>query len=82
MIAGKGVELAIARGTTDLEGLKQAAKDVLDLTFFVESGAKLEAKVKKPKENTSKLLTKKGKTISADELDTLDSQDDSFEFEG
>ena len=80
MIAGNAVDLAIARGEVTTDGLKQAAKDVLDLTFFVESGAKLEAKVKKPKE--TKLTTTKTTELAVVDLQTLDNQDDTFEFEG
>lgn len=37
MITGRAVELAIARGETDLEGMQQAALDVKALADFVEN---------------------------------------------
>lgn len=36
MITGRAVELAVARGETDLEGMQQAALDVKALADFVE----------------------------------------------
>lgn len=68
MIAGKAVELAIARGETSLDALKTAASDVLALTFFVESGAKVETKIKEPMKSVKKAV-KKEEIVEEDDFE-------------
>lgn len=82
MIAGKAVELAISRkgsnlaGLPTLDDLKQAAQDVLALTFYVEAGAKQETKVKEPVKAVKK-VEKKIEAVKTPE--SLEEEDFSFD---
>ena len=62
MIVGKAVELAIARKETSLEGLRNAARDVIQLTSEVETNS-----LKEPEENIHKMVVD-GKPVE-DSLD-------------